>query len=313
MQVACATSSGRRCGCVRTGWSSARCAAPRCVDLLAALNTGHEGGCGTVHANAAADVPARLEALGAWPAWSAALRMRSCSAGVQAVVHHVRRSGSRRYVDTVALLARDDRGAPAVVPASSASTDGMRRDRAWPALAALLQVEDIRSHSVARCRSPGRGGRAGVARRAVGAPRVATERGERASSAPAEAGPDAGVAPDGVTRVAGVAPSAAGGGRLGRPARPGGGRPAGGSGPVWLPAPRWGSRADATADTPRTAGHPGPPRRWRATLRGPQCQGLPIGPLWAQAASSLAVTEAGLRPRPSRSPRTSALRSPRPC
>ena len=34
------------------------------VDLLAAMNTGHEGGAGTVHANSAADVPARLEALG---------------------------------------------------------------------------------------------------------------------------------------------------------------------------------------------------------------------------------------------------------
>jgi pilus assembly protein CpaF len=29
------------------------------VELLAALNTGHEGGCGTLHANSAADVPAR--------------------------------------------------------------------------------------------------------------------------------------------------------------------------------------------------------------------------------------------------------------
>ena len=33
------------------------------VDLLAALNTGHDGGCGTLHANSAADVPARVEAL----------------------------------------------------------------------------------------------------------------------------------------------------------------------------------------------------------------------------------------------------------
>ncbi len=33
------------------------------VDLLAALNTGHGGGCGTLHANSAADVPARIEAL----------------------------------------------------------------------------------------------------------------------------------------------------------------------------------------------------------------------------------------------------------
>ncbi len=34
------------------------------VELLTALNTGHDGGAGTVHANGAAEVPARLEALG---------------------------------------------------------------------------------------------------------------------------------------------------------------------------------------------------------------------------------------------------------
>lgn len=33
------------------------------IDLMAALNTGHEGGCGTLHANSAEDVPARIEAL----------------------------------------------------------------------------------------------------------------------------------------------------------------------------------------------------------------------------------------------------------
>ncbi|CAM5528432.1 hypothetical protein SFUMM280S_03012 [Streptomyces fumanus] len=37
---------------------------PEVVHLLAALNTGHEGCSGTVHANAATDVPARLEVLG---------------------------------------------------------------------------------------------------------------------------------------------------------------------------------------------------------------------------------------------------------
>ena len=39
------------------------------VDMLAALNTGHEGGCGTIHANSAADVPARFEALGVAAGW----------------------------------------------------------------------------------------------------------------------------------------------------------------------------------------------------------------------------------------------------
>ena len=33
------------------------------IDLLSALNTGHDGGAGTVHANSPAEVPARLEAL----------------------------------------------------------------------------------------------------------------------------------------------------------------------------------------------------------------------------------------------------------
>ena len=33
------------------------------VDMLAAMNTGHEGGCATIHANSAADVPSRVEGL----------------------------------------------------------------------------------------------------------------------------------------------------------------------------------------------------------------------------------------------------------
>ena len=47
------------------------------VDLLAALNTGHEGGSGTLHANSAHDVPARLEALAAVAGMS---RGRPCTA-----------------------------------------------------------------------------------------------------------------------------------------------------------------------------------------------------------------------------------------
>ena len=40
------------------------CRGAEVVDLLGALNTGHDGGAGTLHANTPADVPARLEALG---------------------------------------------------------------------------------------------------------------------------------------------------------------------------------------------------------------------------------------------------------
>jgi pilus assembly protein CpaF len=110
-------------------------------ELLTALNTGHEGGCGTLHANTSADAVARFEALGALADLGPAAVHAQLLSAVRVVVH-VRRSAHRRYVDTVGLLARDDRGAPAVVPALSAATGGMRRDRAWAELAQLLQVDD---------------------------------------------------------------------------------------------------------------------------------------------------------------------------
>ena len=85
---------------------------------------------------------ARFEALGALADLGPAAVHAQLLSAVRVVVH-VRRSAHRRYVDTVGLLARDARGAPEVVPALSAATGGgMRRDRAWPALAALLQLDD---------------------------------------------------------------------------------------------------------------------------------------------------------------------------
>ncbi len=76
-------------------------------ELLAALNTGHEGGAGTVHANAAGDVPARLEALGALAGLGReALAAQAVSA--VAVVVHLRRSAGRREMAEIAVLARDE-------------------------------------------------------------------------------------------------------------------------------------------------------------------------------------------------------------
>ncbi len=80
------------------------------VDLLAALNTGHEGGCGTVHANAAADVPARMEALAVAAGMNRAALHSQLAAGLDAVVHLHRTSDGVRRVSEVALLERDDSG-----------------------------------------------------------------------------------------------------------------------------------------------------------------------------------------------------------
>jgi len=79
------------------------------VDLLIALNTGHEGGCGTVHANTAETVPARLEALAALGGLGREAAHSQIAAAVRAVVH-VARDGGRRRVGEVAVLTRGSGG-----------------------------------------------------------------------------------------------------------------------------------------------------------------------------------------------------------
>jgi pilus assembly protein CpaF len=74
------------------------------VDLLAALNTGHEGGCGTVHANSAVELPARMEALGVAAGLSRAALHSQLAAAVDVVVHLVRQRDGLRYVRELAVL-----------------------------------------------------------------------------------------------------------------------------------------------------------------------------------------------------------------
>ena len=79
------------------------CRGPEIVDLLGALNTGHEGGAGTLHANAAADVPARLEALGLLGGLPRAALHAQVLAALQ-VVLHLRRSGTGRVLQSISVL-----------------------------------------------------------------------------------------------------------------------------------------------------------------------------------------------------------------
>jgi pilus assembly protein CpaF len=67
-------------------------------ELLAALNTGHAGGAGTLHANSLEDVPARLEALGALAGLGVAAIARQAVSAIDAVLHLERRDGVRRLV-----------------------------------------------------------------------------------------------------------------------------------------------------------------------------------------------------------------------
>ncbi|MEO6605024.1 MAG: TadA family conjugal transfer-associated ATPase [Aeromicrobium sp.] len=80
------------------------------VDLLAALNTGHEGGCGTIHANSPTDVPARFEALGVAAGLPREAVHSQLRASLDLVVHLVRGADGLRRVEQVAVLEDDGDG-----------------------------------------------------------------------------------------------------------------------------------------------------------------------------------------------------------
>ena len=73
------------------------------VELLAALNTGHDGGAATVHANSAAEVPGRCEALGALAGMAADAMGRLLRGAVRVVVHLRRDAGLRRLAEIAVL------------------------------------------------------------------------------------------------------------------------------------------------------------------------------------------------------------------
>lgn len=104
------------------------------VDLLSAMNTGHEGGCGTVHANSPADVPARLEALGLMAGLPRAAVHALIGAGVHAVIHLQR---SPRCVSEVHLVRQRD-GISVTVPALIRRDGRLVGDAAAAEFAALL-------------------------------------------------------------------------------------------------------------------------------------------------------------------------------
>jgi pilus assembly protein CpaF len=80
------------------------------VDLLAALNTGHDGGAGTVHANRPAEVPARLEALAAVGGLDRAALHSQLAAALQVLVHVSRDRTGRRRLSEIAVLEVGDDG-----------------------------------------------------------------------------------------------------------------------------------------------------------------------------------------------------------
>jgi pilus assembly protein CpaF len=107
---------------------------PEIVPLLGALNTGHGGGAGTLHANSAEDVPARVEALGCAAGLDRAAVHSQLAATRALVVHLVRDAHGRRLAE-LRVLRRDRSGLVHAVPAVAFTPDGTCQE--FPAVADL--------------------------------------------------------------------------------------------------------------------------------------------------------------------------------
>jgi len=94
------------------------------VDLLAAMNTGHEGGCGTLHANSALDVPARVEALALAAGLDRSAAHSQFASAVDVVLHLTRGRGGRRRLSQVALPTRGADGLVTMIAALEAGPAG---------------------------------------------------------------------------------------------------------------------------------------------------------------------------------------------
>lgn len=83
------------------------CRGAEVIELLTALNTGHDGCAGTLHANTAADVPARLAAL-ALPHGLPRPGLHALVAAALRVIIHMDRTEGHRVVGEIALLDHDE-------------------------------------------------------------------------------------------------------------------------------------------------------------------------------------------------------------
>ncbi|WP_406038740.1 TadA family conjugal transfer-associated ATPase [Micromonospora sp. NBC_00898] len=116
------------------------CRGGEVVDLLAALNTGHDGGAGTLHANAPTDVPARLEALGLLGGLPRAALHAQVAAALQ-VLLQVRRGSEGRMLESISLLVPE--GPDRLVTVVPAWVRGRGLGLAARALGALLRERGV--------------------------------------------------------------------------------------------------------------------------------------------------------------------------
>lgn len=101
-------------------------------DFLTAMNTGHAGAAGTVHANSPDAVPARLVAMGALAGLTPDTVRIQAAAALHAVIHVERRNGRRMPVKLSLVTYDDDR--LVMVPALTTVGQEVLRGPGWDQL-----------------------------------------------------------------------------------------------------------------------------------------------------------------------------------
>lgn len=98
-------------------------------DFLAAMNTGHQGAAGTLHANHPTAVPARLAALGALAGWSLQATSLQAVSALDLVIHMARLSNGVRSPVALGLLQTTAGGKLRVKTLIDTSTDTSLSDK----------------------------------------------------------------------------------------------------------------------------------------------------------------------------------------
>ena len=112
-------------------------------DLLAALNTGHDGGAGTVHANSAREIPARMEALAATGGMGRDALHSQLAAAIQVVLHMRRLRTGARVLDVVGVFDRTASGSAGAAVVRPAWIRGVGWAEGREALSELLRERGI--------------------------------------------------------------------------------------------------------------------------------------------------------------------------
>ncbi len=108
---------------------------PEIVSLLGALNTGHQGGAGTLHANGAEDVPARVEAMGCAAGLDRGA-VHSQLAATRVMVIHLVRDARGRRLSEIRVLRQGSSGLVRAEPAVAFTPDGRRYE--YPGVAEVV-------------------------------------------------------------------------------------------------------------------------------------------------------------------------------